>query len=105
MVNVSQIALCGRSDYATERFFDGKIAHFTLYDQAIDNNTVGPCMASTGRSQAPSACASLCDGQSSLHLHCLALSSTSARALPRSYTAPVAQPPLAHLQAMLRRSA
>ena len=38
--NVSTIVLCGRSDLAPERFFDGKIAHFALYDQAIDNNTV-----------------------------------------------------------------
>ena len=40
IVNVSSVVLCGRSDLATGRFFDGRIAHFTVYDQALDNNTV-----------------------------------------------------------------
>ena len=40
MVNVSHIVLCGRSDLAPERFFDGRIAHFALYDKAIDSATV-----------------------------------------------------------------
>lgn len=36
------IVMCGRFDQANARFFDGKIAQFSLYDSALTNSTVSP---------------------------------------------------------------
>ena len=34
------IVLCGRSDLASGRFFEGKIAHFSVFDSPLTNATV-----------------------------------------------------------------
>ena len=34
------VMLCGRSDQLNARFFDGKIAQFSLFDNALTNQTV-----------------------------------------------------------------
>lgn len=36
----SDLVLCGRSDYSPNRYFDGKVAHLSIFDTALDNSTV-----------------------------------------------------------------
>ena len=39
-MNVTELVLCGRSDLRAQRFFDGRIAHLAVYDEAINSATV-----------------------------------------------------------------
>ena len=34
------LVLCGRSDFSSDRFFNGKIAHMAIFDYPLDNATV-----------------------------------------------------------------
>ena len=56
IVNVTELVLCGRSDLGAQRFFDGRIAHLAVYDEAINSATVWPsnpswCTAGLGTVQ------------------------------------------------------
>lgn len=52
----SDLIVCGRSDKGLNRYFDGKVAHLSIFDYSLDNTTVrtlsagcrSPCIWCTG---------------------------------------------------------